>query len=102
MRRPVDYDRRKALPSNMLIEATDWYDYTKDYHLKVWEDVPCEDCEDEDEADIAPRTIENPGVTVAFVEDGTDIIRDMVWLSPDQCEALGKALLAVAAKGKKA
>lgn len=100
MSRSTDYDRRKPAPSNMLIEATDWYDYTKDYHLKVWEDVPCEGCED-DEADTIPRTIENPGVTVAFVEDGTDIIRDMMWLNPDQCEALGKALLAVAAKGKK-
>lgn len=78
----VDYDRRRPRPSNVLFEASDWCDDSKDYHLVAWE------------------TEEN-GVRILFVQEGTDIIRDMMWINHEQCEVFGNALVAVAAKGKK-
>lgn len=84
MSRPIDLDRRKPAPTNLLFELHDAADITKEYFLQV---------------------IDMDGlVLVAFMEDrreglGGLHVQSHMTLDLEECRTLGAALLAVAAAG---
>ena len=72
-----DLDRRKPAPSNLVFEATDAFDPTATHFL------------------MAYRT-DDGGVSIAFVNEATRVIRDSMWIDGGQCEQFGNALLEAA------
>ncbi len=76
-------DRRRPAPSNDVFEAHDSHDHTKTYYFHAFRDE------------------EDTGVYLNFVEDdrgkdGMATIRDMMWISADQCEEFASALFKAA------
>ena len=78
-----DLDRRKPAPSNLVFEATDAFDPTATHFL------------------MAYRT-DDGGVSIAFVNETTRVIRDSMWLNAEQCEEFGNALIEAARIGREA
>jgi len=75
---PVDLDRRRPKPTNLVFEAAKDCDPTEDHILFSFQS--------EDEA----------GVCVGFIHETTRVFRDFIFLDADQCQEFGEALIEAA------